>query len=127
MWACNKEKRKTVPLSINIFNYFSSQSLALTLTIQSKQFEGPENYPRILGKLPAKLPANISPPRKNKNNLHTAASSEQMYTSEQMCSNDQKFSSEQMFSSDQMCSRGGGGRKLSGACVYLYKKDPLKK
>jgi len=29
--------------------------------------------------------------------------------------------------SKQTCSRGGGGRRLRAACVYLYKKDPLKK
>ena len=35
--------------------------------------------------------------------------------------------SEQLFSSDQTCSRGGGGPRLRDDCVYLYKKDPLKK
>ena len=54
---------------------------------------------------------NISPSQKNKKAVI----------------NSQPTGSEQMFSSAQMCSRGGGGRKSSGACVYLYKKDPLKK
>ena len=48
-------------------------------------------------------------------------SDEQMYTSAQM------YTSEQTCSSEQMCSRGGGGRSLRDDCVYLYKKDPLKK
>ena len=52
-------------------------------------------------------------------------SNEQMYTSKQMCSD--QMCSEQTFSSEQMCSRGGGGRRLRDDCVYLYKKDPLKK
>lgn len=52
-------------------------------------------------------------------------SNEQMYTSKQMCS--AQMCSEQTFSSEQMCSMGGGGRRLRDDCVYLYKKDPLKK